>query len=139
MSDRTPTSPDQYKAIVRQTSGDVTSATSVLSTGGAWSVPVRTLLEGTGGVPVVGPAYGNLYAAGSLVGASAASLTGVNGNGPTVTVVSTTETPRITIAPAVSIPSLLLPTAGQDPPTSLSGIEILDLTTTATAWLSPSI
>jgi hypothetical protein len=139
VSDRTPTNPAQYQAIVRQTSGDVTAATSVLSTGGAWSVPVRTLLEGTGGVPVVGPAYGNLYAAGSLVGASAASLTGVDGMGPTVTVVSTTETPRITIAPAVSIPPLLLPTAGQDPPTSLSGIEILDLTTTATAWLSPSI
>jgi hypothetical protein len=139
VSDRTPTNPAQYQAIVRQTSGDVTSATSVLSTGGAWSVPVRTLLEGTGGVPVVGPAYGNLYAAGSLVGASAASLTGVDGDGPTVTVVSTTETPRITIAAAVSISPPLLPTVGQDPPTSLSGIEILDLTTTATAWLSPSI
>ena len=139
VSDRSPTSPAQYQALVRQTSGAVSTSTVALSTGGGWAVPVRTLLEGTGGVPVTGPAYGNLYASGSLVGASAASLTGVPGAGPTVTVVSTTETPRITIAPAVSIFPLLLPTVGQDPPTTLTGIEILNLSTTATEWDSPSI
>lgn len=139
MSDRTPTSPAQYQAIVRQTSGAVTSTTGAVSAGGGWAVPVRSLLTATGGIPVTGPAYGSLYASGTLVGASAASLTGVAQAGPTATVVSTTETPRITLAAAVSISPPLLPTVGQDPPTSLSGIEILDLTTTATKWKSPSI
>ena len=139
MSDRTPTSPAQYQAIVRQTSGAVSSSTVSLSTGGGWAVPVRTLPTATGAIPVTGPAYGTLYAAGTLDGASAASLTGVPGAGPTVTVVSTTTTPRITIAPAVSIFPLLLPTAGQDPPTSLSGMQILSLSTSATEWDSPSI
>jgi hypothetical protein len=54
-------------------------------------------------------------------------------------VVSTTTTPRITIAPAITVPPLLLPTAGQDPPTSLSGMQILSLSTSATEWDSPSI
>ena len=140
MSDRTPsTSPAQYQAIVRQTSGAVSSSTVSLSTGGGWAVPARTLPTATGAIPVTGPAYGTLYAAGTLDGASAASLTGVSGAGPTVSVVSTTTTPRITIAPAVSIPTLLLPTAGQDPPTSLSGMQILSLSTSATEWDSPSI
>lgn len=117
MSDRTPTNPAQYQAIVRQTSGAVSTNTLALSTGGTWAPPVRTLLTSTGGSPVQGPAYGNLYASGVLDGASTASLTGVPGAGPTVTVVSTTETPRITITPNPGLSVLLLPTAGQDPPT----------------------
>lgn len=139
MSDRTPTNPAQYQALVRQTSGAVSTSTVALSTGGGWAVPVRLLPTGTGAIPVEGPAYGNLYASGTLVGASTASLTGVPGAGPTATVVSTTNLPRITVTPAVSIPTLLLPTVGQDPPTSLSGIEILDLSTVGTEWDSPSI
>jgi len=139
VSDRTPTNPAQYQAIVRQTSGAVSSSTVSLSTGGGWAVPVRTLPTATGAIPVTGPAYGTLYAAGTLDGASAASLTGVSGAGPTVTVVSTTETPRITIAPASTLSPLLLSTAGQDPPTSLSGMQILSLSTSATEWDSPSI
>jgi len=138
VSDRTPTNPAQYQAIVRQTSGAVSTNTVSLSTGGTWAPPVRTLLTSTGGSPVQGPAYGNLYASGTLDGASAASLTGVPGVGPSVTVVSTTETPRITIAP-YSLTMLLLPTAGQDPPTSLSGMDILSLSTTATEWTGMSI
>jgi len=139
VSDRTPTSPAQYQAIVRQTSGAVSSSTVSLSTGGGWAVPARTLPTATGAIPVTGPAYGTLYAAGTLDGASAASLTGIPGNGPTVTVVSTTTTPRITIAAAPTVPLPLLPTAGQDPPTSLSGMQILSLSTSATEWDSPSI
>jgi hypothetical protein len=54
-------------------------------------------------------------------------------------VVSTTETPRITIAPNPGLSTLLLPTAGQDPPTSLSGMDILSLSTTATEWTGMSI
>jgi len=139
VSDRTPTNPAQYQAIVRQTSGAVSTNTVALSTGGTWAPPVRTLLTSTGGSPVQGPAYGNLYASGTLDGASTASLTGVPGAGPTVTVVSTTENPRITIAPNPGLSALLLPTAGQDPPTSLSGMDILSLSTTATEWTGMSI
>jgi len=139
VSDRTPTSPAQYQAIVRQTSGAVSSSTVSLSTGGGWAVPVRTLPTATGAIPVTGPAYGTLYAAGTLAGASAASLTGVSGAGPSVTVVSTTTTPRITIAAALTLSPALLSTAAQDPPTSLSGMQILSLSTSATEWDSPSI
>jgi hypothetical protein len=111
-----------------------------LSTGGGWALPVRTLLTATGGLPVTGPAYGNLYASGTLVGATTASLTGIPGAGPKVVVVSTTETPRITLTPNPGVLGApLLPTAGQDPPTSLSGMEILDLSTVNTEWDSPSI